>query len=267
MVEVKSLSGNTRGMSPVHDINFKLQNGQIYGILGDENSGGSTLLSLLAGASLPLAGAVLLGGIDTVREPLKARRSVGYFPRAHHPSPDLTPLEYLLTVAECKGMEYNRAIRRVGELLEWASLEEKRSTLIRKLSTYDTRLLGIAQALLGNPEFLFLDEITRDLPSKEVQSIHQWLMELRGEKTVFLHSQDPSELRAICDRILLLRGGTLQEILLPDDAAWDTLDWKTTPKQESATSVPNKKPSRWTLLTRASNDYEVIDIDEKEDRR
>ena len=266
VVEVRNLSGSANGFTPIHDINFKLQNGQIYGILGDGESGGSTLLAMLAGALLPAEGEVRLGGFDTARDAMQARRQVGYLPRAHKPAGDLTPTEYLLLTAEMKGMDYNRSVRRVAELLDWAALDTKRSVLIGKLSETDRRLLGIAQALLGNPQFLLFDEVTAALPLKEAQSTRKWIEELRGEKTVFWYSQSASELRAVCDRILVIKSGSLVEIATPDALLSTTADWQNTPAPQTPQTAP-KKTSRWEILTRGSKDFEVIDTNESEDAR
>ena len=252
-------------MAPVHNIHFKLQNGQIYGILGDEHSGGSTLLSLLSGSIPPLSGEVLLGGFDTVRDPLQARRLVGYFPASHHPAPDLTPVEYLMLAAEMRGMEYNRALRRTEELLDWTALTDKRSTLIRRLSAPEVRLLGLAQTLFGDPEFILLEEITRDLPVKEAQGIREWICELRSDHTIFLCSQNETELRTLCDRILLLHSGELVGIFDRNEEL-PSLPTRE-PTVSPAHAAPPKKPSRWSLLTQNSTECEVIDFDEKEDRR
>lgn len=264
MVEVKNLSGSAKGFAPIKDISFKLQNGQIYGILGDRESGGSTLLAMLAGALLPAEGEVKLGGFDTVQDAMQARRQVGYLPDAHTPTPDLTPAEYLLLTAEMKGVDYNRAVRRVAELLDFAALDAKRSVLIKKLSKADQRLLGIAQTLLGDPQFLLLDEVTADLSLKEAQSIRNWMEELRGAKTVFWYSQSASELRSVCDRILVLQSGSLVEIAPPDARLWTTADWQSTPA--SPTPAPKKKASRWEILTRGAKDFEIIDTNESEER-
>ena len=261
MVEVKSLSGSAKGFAPVREISFKLQNGQIYGVLGNETSGGSTLLALLAGVLSPYTGEVRLGGFDTVKNAAEARRQVGYLPSACAPTTDLTPLEYLLLVADLRGLEYNRSIRRIQELLDWASLDGKRDTLIAKLSPSEIRLLGIAGVLLGDPQFLMLDEVTSSLPVRDAAAIRKWLEDIRGEKTVFWHAQNAAELRTVCDRILILQDGVLVDIVSPDSPIPESAEQKSAPAPR--TSKSDQKPTRWSLLSR---EYEVIDTEDEEER-
>lgn len=267
MIEAKNLSGGADSAASVNQISFRRNNGGVLGIVGAADA--SALLALLSGALLPSAGQVRLNGFDLHAERARAQELVGYLPASFLPDPDLTPAEYLLFVADAKGMEYHQAIRRVQALLDRTGLDALRNTLIRKLSHAQKRLLGIAQTLLASPEFILLDVPTEGLSVRDTLFVREWIAQIGEEKTVLLTARTRAETRGLCDTVLLLQNGRATELSPEDapDASTSTVSAESN-VQASPIAPPAKPPkkSRWRLLTDATAKHEEID-DEKENRR
>ena len=167
----------------------------------------------------PDKGQVLVGGFDLWREPKNAKKSIGYLPY-DDPTPDeLSPAEYLLFIAEIKGIGRELAVRHVQELLYAAGLEIYRDAPLSSLSPYERRLTGLLQALLGEPEFLLLDDPAAHLSHEDTRRMLRTVKELGEKHTVLVGLRSLSDLLSICDRILVIDGGTTAGVFDPRDAA------------------------------------------------
>ncbi len=210
MIEIVNLSYAHRGQPILERTSFKLPNGRVYGIFGAKGSGKSTLLALLSGAAPLQSGSVRINGFDVEKAPLKARRCIGYFPQSAEFYKDVTVFEFLSFVASVKNVREDRKFIHVHEIMELLDLTEIRDRLLSKLALLDLRLVGLAQALVGNPEILILDDPTEDLSVSEAAEICEAVRSLaKNGKTVFFASSVASEILSLCDETMLMESGRL----------------------------------------------------------
>lgn len=223
MIEIKKVSRCCTEDNGLSDISFKLKNGAVYGILDVCGKSGSALLALMAGAILPESGAVRMNGFDTRTDVRRARLSVGYLPVDTVPYPDMTPEEYLSFVADAKGIDFEISARAVRELLEQVELHGKRHGLCERLTAFESRRLLLAQALLGDAEFILMDEPIRGLTERDAREMMSYIWNLGEQKTVVVNSASFALLREVCEEVIVLDGGKLVDVLLADDPALELL--------------------------------------------
>ncbi len=212
MIEVVSLSHAIGGQTVLEDVSFKLPNGHIYGIFGEPGAGKSTLLSLLSGADSATSGCIRINGFDIEKDPIRARRCIGYFPQSVQFYQDMTVFEFLNFVASVKNVREERKFLHVHEIMDLLDLSEIRDRLLSKLAELDLRLIGLAQALIGNPEILILDEPTDGLSLAESTELCETIAAIAEKrKTVFFASSVASDLLSLCEETMLLEDGHLSE--------------------------------------------------------
>ena len=210
LIEISNLSYDCRGRRILDRVSMKVSNGKRYGIYGAPSAGKSTLLALLAGALTPQAGQIRINGFDMQREPVQARRCLGYLPQEIGFYRSMTVYELLDFVAAARGVPDNRRFLHVHETLEFSGMSELRNRPLSRLGTAGLRRLGVAQALIGNPEILLLDAPTEGLSHTEARELRELVREIAGVgKTVFLASAIPSEVLELCEEIFLLEEGCL----------------------------------------------------------
>ena len=209
MIEVKNLSKTYGTGVAVDGISFKIHNGRIYGLLGPNGAGKSTTMNMLAGCLAPTSGMVKINGFDVQKEAIKAKKYIGYLPETPPLYDDMTPMEYLFFVAEAKGVSYERGVRQVNEVIDLTQLSGVKNRLIRHLSKGNRQRVGIAQALLGNPDIIILDEPTVGLDPQQITEIRALVRKLGEKKTVIISSHLLSEIEELCDHVLILSGGKL----------------------------------------------------------
>jgi len=209
MIEVRSLTKSFGAVEAVAGISFRVDAGEIVGFLGPNGAGKTTTMRILAGIFPPTSGSVSIAGRDPVREPLACRRAVGYFPEYAPFYPDLRVAEYLRFVARLKRLP--RADRRdaVARVLGSCGLEAMAHRRIGTLSKGYRQRVGLAQALLGDPPILILDEPTIGLDPGQVVEIRELIHDLRGTRTVFFSSHILSEVEAVCERVIVIARGRL----------------------------------------------------------
>ena len=265
MIELKSVSGSC-GEGTVRDVSFRLPNGKTYGIFSPRYADAVALCALMSGARTPMCGTVLVGGFDLHREAKHARRGIGYLGADLLPDEQLTPIEYLMAVADARELNYDKTLRYVHELLELADLADKKERLITHLSYGEKRILCLMQVLLGKPEILILTSPLSALIPKDAQKMRDLIRYLGDTYTIFLSTPSVDDLCEMCEEIVVLQDGALKTIT-PADAK--TLAAEVTASQKEdpvATGTPQKRQtSIWDMLTQKSGDYEVLDADEKED--
>lgn len=211
MIEVNDASRRYGGYTAVDHVSLRLRNGLVYGLLGPEGAGKSTLMNLIAGCLAPTEGEILAGGYDTVDRPLEARRQIGYMPKDFAPCSGETVHEFLGFVAEVKGVHAELAVRQVNEVTVAAGLSEVRDKLIRTLPEVMRRRLGVAQALLGTPDTLLLDEPLRGLDDADAEAVLSLIVRLGEKKTVLLSGTPGDRTESVCDRVFLMDGGHITE--------------------------------------------------------
>ena len=209
MIEVKNLTKVYGDHTAVDHLSFKINNGKIYGLLGPNGAGKSTTMNMITGCLAPTEGSVKINGFDVSREPQKAKRCIGYLPEIPPVYEEMTPEEYLRFVAEAKGVSFERAVRQVHEAMELTQIAPMRHRLIKNLSKGYRQRVGIAQAMLGNPDIIILDEPTVGLDPKQIIEIRSLIRRLGEMKTVIISSHILAEISEICDHVLIIAGGKL----------------------------------------------------------
>ena len=209
LIEVKHLTKIYGDHTAVDDLNFTIQPGKIYGLLGPNGAGKSTTMNIVTGCLAATSGTVTINGHDIYTDPIAAKRCIGYLPEIPPLYTDMTPYEYLSFVAEAKGLAYDEAERQVREVMELTQLEEMRNRLIKNLSKGYRQRVGIAQAMLGNPDIIIFDEPTVGLDPKQIIEIRELIRMLGENKTVILSSHILAEISAVCDHVLIISHGKL----------------------------------------------------------
>ena len=209
MIEVRHLSKRYGTHLAVDDLSFSIDRGVVYGFLGPNGAGKSTTMNIMTGCLGATDGEVLIDGHNVAEEPLEAKKHIGYLPELPPLYDEMTPEEYLRFVAQAKGLRREESARQIETAMEKTRIADVKKRLIRNLSKGYRQRVGIAQALLGNPEVIILDEPTVGLDPAQIIEIRELIRELGKEHTLVLSSHILSEVQAVCDSILILSKGRL----------------------------------------------------------
>ncbi len=209
MIEVKHLTKQYGDHVAVSDLSFTIQPGQIYGFLGPNGAGKSTTMNIITGCLAATSGQVTIDGHDIFEDAAQAKACIGYLPEQPPVYPDMTPREYLDFVAKAKGIPAGQRATQIRRALEMTGLTSAEHRLIQNLSKGFRQRVGIAQALLGDPKIIILDEPTVGLDPKQIIEIRDLIRSLGKKHTVILSSHILSEVRAVCDQILIISKGKL----------------------------------------------------------
>lgn len=218
MIEVSHLTKRYGSHVAVDDISFTVEKGYIYGLLGPNGAGKSTTMNVITGYLSPTSGTVTINGHDIQEEPQAAKACIGYLPELPPLYTDMTVREYLNFAAELKGVK-KKADRAadVARVCEKAGLQGMENRLIRNLSKGYRQRVGVAAALLGNPEVIILDEPTVGLDPAQMIEIRTLIHDLGKSHTVILSSHILSEVQTVCDRVLIISGGKLAAQGTPEE--------------------------------------------------
>lgn len=216
MIEVSHLVKQYGSQAAVDDLSFTVEKGQIYGFLGPNGAGKSTTMNILTGYLAPTSGEVTIAGHNILEEPEAARKCIGYLPEIPPVYPEMTVLEYLDFAAGLKKLSKKERAGFVAEAMEMTGITEVQHRLIRNLSKGFRQRVGLAQAILGFPEIIILDEPMVGLDPKQIIEIRELIRELGKKHTVILSSHILSEISAICDQILIISHGKLVANDTPD---------------------------------------------------
>ena len=209
MIEVKDLVKRYSKNTAVDHLNFHVQKGQIYGFLGPNGAGKSTTMNMMTGYLAPTEGQILINGYDVAEDPMEARKCLGYLPEIPPLYPDMTVLEYLRFAAELKQVPKNERSTEIERVMDETRIKDMENRLIRHLSKGYKQRVGLAQALLGDPEVLILDEPMVGLDPKQIIEIRELIRGLGQKHTVILSSHILSEISSICDHVLIISNGKL----------------------------------------------------------
>ncbi|MFI5396852.1 MAG: ABC transporter ATP-binding protein [Candidatus Binatia bacterium] len=215
MIRAEQLTKCFGSFAAISDVTFQVARGEIVGFLGPNGAGKSTTMRILGGVFPPTSGRAIVGGYDVVAEPLRARSIVGYFPERVSLYLDMTVREYLRYVAEMKGVERGQRRTDIEQALESCSVTHMAHRIIGTLSKGYRQRVGIAQALIGQPRVLILDEPTAGLDPEQVAEMRRLIRDLRGERTVILSTHILSEVEATCDRVMIINRGRLLAVDTP----------------------------------------------------
>lgn len=207
MIEVKNLTKRYGDHCAVDDLSFTVEDGQIYGFLGPNGAGKSTTMNIMTGYLAPTSGDVVINGYDILEEPEEAKKTIGYLPEIPPVYPDMTVREYLDFCAALKKVPKGERQSQVSLAESELGLEGVERRLIKNLSKGFRQRVGFAEALLGNPETLILDEPTVGLDPKQIIEIRELIKKLGKTHTVILSSHILSEVSEVCDKVLIINNG------------------------------------------------------------
>ena len=216
MIEISHLVKKYGDHYAVKDLNVRIEEGQIYGFLGPNGAGKSTTMNMITGYLAPTAGTVKVDGFDIVKEPEKAKEHIGYLPEIPPLYSEMTVEEYLKFAAELKRIPRKERAAQIEKAIKTAQLEDVRKRLINNLSKGYKQRVGLAQAVLGDPETIILDEPTVGLDPRQMIEMRELIRSLKKDHTVILSSHILSEVSAVCDQILIISKGELVASGTPD---------------------------------------------------
>jgi ABC-2 type transport system ATP-binding protein len=222
MIHVENLTklyGNKLG---VEDISFTVERGAVTGLLGPNGAGKSTIMKLLTGYIVPTAGTITIDGEDVIKNPRKSAVKTGYAPEIPPLYPDMIVEDYLAFAADIKGVKRTERAAHVAEIMEMVSVSNVKKRLLKNLSKGYRQRVGIAQALMGFPPVLILDEPTAGLDPAQIAQMRELLRSLAGKHTIILSSHILSEISHVCAQIIIISNGRVAaqesaKVLLEDE--------------------------------------------------
>ena len=194
----------------VKDVSFTVERSEIVGFLGPNGAGKTTTMKMLTGYLPPTAGTANIAGHDIIDEPLEARRHLGYMPENVPLYDDMRVYEYLYYRARLKGLSGKSVRQQVGYAMDRCGLDDKRKSMISTLSKGYRQRVGLADALLGEPELLILDEPTNGLDPNQIRQIRELIRSLAEEHTVILSTHILSEVEMICNKVIIIDNGEIK---------------------------------------------------------
>ena len=209
MIEVNNLVKRYGDHTAVDHLSFKIEKGKIYGFLGPNGAGKSTTMNMITGYIASTEGTVTIDGHDILDEPEQAKKCIGYLPEMPPLYFDMTVGEYMSFVADLKKIPKNQKKSMVEEVMEMVKITDMKNRLIKNLSKGYRQRVGLAQAILGYPEVIILDEPTVGLDPKQIIEIRDLIKSLKEKHTVILSSHILSEVSAVCDYVLIISHGKL----------------------------------------------------------
>lgn len=223
MIEVKNLVKRYGDHLAVNRLSFTVEEGQIYGFLGPNGAGKSTTMNIITGYLAATEGEVRINGFDIMEEPEKAKKCIGYLPEIPPLYPEMTVLEYLRFAAELKKIPKEKREKHIQEIMDLVRITDMQKRLIKNLSKGYKQRVGLAQAVLGYPPIIILDEPTVGLDPKQIIEIRDLIKSLGKKHTVILSSHILSEVSAVCDYVMIISGGKLVASDTPDNLSRLTL--------------------------------------------
>lgn len=209
MITVSKLSKTYGDRVAIRDLNFSVAKGEVVGFLGPNGAGKSTTMKIITGYMAPTSGEVKLAGYDVFEDPVEVKRRIGYLPETPPVYMDMRVDEYLKFVAKLKGVPRERLTPLVGAALEKTGLGQVAKRVIGNLSKGYRQRVGLAQALVSDPEILILDEPTVGLDPKQVAEMRQLIRTLKGHHTIVLSTHILPEVQASCDKVIIINSGRI----------------------------------------------------------
>ena len=235
MIEVRNLTKHYGDKIAVNDISFTVEDGEILGFLGPNGAGKSTTMNMLTGYISSTSGTALINGIDILDDPIKAKANIGYLPEIPPLYIDMTVKSYLNFIFDLKNCKLPRKAH-LSDICELCKVTDVKDRIIKHLSKGYKQRVGLAQALIGNPPVLVLDEPTVGLDPKQIIEIRNLIKKLGRTHTVILSSHILSEIQAVCDRVIIINKGEIAA----DDTA-DNLSKKISADHRLIVRIEGKK--------------------------
>lgn len=209
MIEVNHLTKKYGGHLALNDLSFTVEDGKVYGLLGPNGAGKSTCMNIMTGYIAATEGEVKIGGYDIVKDAEEAKKQIGYLPEIPPLYPDMKVREYLEFAAELKQVKKEKRKQEIEEVMEKTFISDMQNKLIKNLSKGYKQRVGLAQAMLGKPSVIILDEPTVGLDPKQILEIRDLIHDLKKDHTIILSSHILSEVSAVCDEIMIISKGKM----------------------------------------------------------
>jgi ABC-2 type transport system ATP-binding protein len=209
MIKVEGLTKRYARTVAVNDISFEVQKGQIVGFLGPNGAGKTTTMRVLTCFLPPTAGTAQVAGFDVLEQALEVKKRIGYLPETPPLYPDMEVSEYLTFVGKLKGLASADVTKRVNDVCDRCAITDVRTKLIGKLSKGYRQRVGLAQAILHNPDVLILDEPTSGLDPKQIIETRELIRSLAGDHTIILSTHILTEVEQSCERVIIINQGKL----------------------------------------------------------
>jgi ABC-2 type transport system ATP-binding protein len=217
LIEVQSLTKSYGQFTAVDHVSFSVNKGEILGFLGPNGAGKTTTMRILAGFMPATSGTASVAGYDVAKDSLDARRHIGYLPEAPPVYPDMSVESYLDFVARIKNVPSERRASRVDDAMAKTNLTDRRHQLIKRLSRGYKQRVGIAQALVHDPDVIILDEPTVGLDPKQIIEVRHLIKSLAGNHTIILSTHILPEVSMTCDRVVIINKGKIAAVDTPDN--------------------------------------------------
>jgi gliding motility-associated transport system ATP-binding protein len=217
VIEVQHLTKRYGRVTAVDDVSFRVERGEILGFLGPNGAGKTTTMRILTGYMPATEGRATVAGFDVFDKPLEAKRRTGYLPESPPLYPDMSVLEYLDFVAKIKGVPANERRQRIRDVMERTQVADMAHRLTGKLSKGYKQRVGLAQALIHNPDVLILDEPTAGLDPKQIIETRSLIKQLAGDHTIILSTHILPEVSQTCQRVVIINQGHVVAIDTPDN--------------------------------------------------
>src|SRR5271169_6151940 len=209
MLEIRHLVKHFGPLKAVDDISFTVPRGEVLGFLGPNGAGKSTTMKMITGFLAPTAGTAIICGYDIATQPIAAKRRIGYLPEGAPAYPDMTPADFLDFIAHIRGFSGDEAMRRIGRVVEMIRIGEVMHQPIETLSKGFRRRVGVAQALLHDPDVLILDEPTDGLDPNQKYEMRRIIGAMRPEKAIIISTHLLEEVEAVCSRAIIIAHGRI----------------------------------------------------------
>lgn len=217
MIEVQHLTKRYGPITAVDDVSFTVEKGEVLGFLGPNGAGKTTTMRVLTGYMPPTEGRAIVAGYDVLDQPIEAKRRIGYLPETPPLYPEMTARDYLTFCARIKGVPRSERTRRVDAVMERTRVTDMADRHCSKLSKGYRQRVGLAQALLHNPDVLILDEPTAGLDPKQIIETRELIKGLAGDHTVILSTHILPEVSQTCQRVVIINKGRVVAIDSPDN--------------------------------------------------
>tara|TARA_B100001123_G_C15345896_1_gene1037135 strand:- start:10871 stop:11818 length:948 start_codon:yes stop_codon:yes gene_type:complete len=217
MIELENVTKYYGDFPAVTDISFRVERGEVLGFLGPNGAGKTTTMKIVTGFIPPSSGKVTIAGYDVVSDSLEARKHIGYLPETVPLYTDMSVEEYLTFMGTIRGMERKKLNSRISDVIEVCRLEEYQSSHISKLSKGFRQRVGIAQAILHEPDVLILDEPTIGIDPIQIIETRQLIKDLAGDHTVIISTHILPEVSMLCQRVIIIHEGEIVAVDKPDN--------------------------------------------------
>ncbi len=209
MIVVKNLCKHYRATKAVDDISFQVQKGEVVGFLGPNGAGKTTTMKMITSAIPPTSGSIEIQNINVFENPGEVKKKIGYLPEVPPLYPDMTVNGYLHFMAEIKGVPRKKVLSEIERVVQKTCISDVIDRIIANISKGYKQRVGLAQALLGDPELLILDEPTAGLDPLQIIEVRELIQNLSGDHTIILSTHILQEVTAVCQRIIIISRGKL----------------------------------------------------------